>query len=220
MLSVSDITTMQQAAVARWHQSGIDNPYSGFLRIACHECSLNYLLWHEEDAARCPNASDLEIAHVKRVIDNLNQQRNDYVERLDDWIAAYQRAHGHPPSPDAPLNTETPGSVIDRLSILALRLYHLDEQTRRSDAGREHIETIEYKLAVCLQQFRDLSLSLEQLLDDILAGRKRHQLYRQFKLYNDPATNPFLYRSVGGESGESAGRLRQVGFDRELQRSI
>ena len=204
MLCVNDITMMQQAAVSRWHQTGIDNPYSGFLRIACHECSLNYLLWHEEDAARCPHASDLEIAHVKRVIDKLNQERNDYIERLDDWIAAYLRTHGEPPTPDAPLNTETPGSVIDRLSILALRIYHLDEQTRRSDVGREHIETIEFKLAVCLQQSHDLSRSLEQLLDDILAGRKKHQLYRHFKLYNDPATNPFLYGSADGESAQSA----------------
>lgn len=213
MLSVDEITTMQQAAVARWHRTGIDNPYSGFLRIACQQCALNFRLWHEEDAARSPDAADSQIAQVKRAIDRLNQERNDYIERMDDWIAGALHAQGRVAPPDAPRNTETPGSVIDRLSIAALRIYHLDEQTHRRDVDRQHIQTVEAKLTLCLQQFHDLSEALEQLLADIFAGRKRHQLYRQLKLYNDPTTNPYLYgatSSLSEAADERFERLRRA----------
>jgi len=96
---------------------------------------------------------------------------------------------------DAPLNTETPGSVIDRLSILSLRIFHLEEQVQRSDATTEHVESVQQKIAVCLLQHHDLSMSLSLLLDDISTGRKRHKTYRQFKMYNDPTLNPYLYQA-------------------------
>ncbi len=162
LLDVDEITVMQQAAVARWHEHGIDNPYSGFLRVACHQCSLNYLLWHQEDVARSPVAEDAEIALVKRTIDQLNQQRNDCVELMDSWIADALERLGHA-APDAPLNTETPGSVIDRLAILTLRIYHLREQIGRRDATAGHRESVHRKLAICTEQRQDLATSLEQL---------------------------------------------------------
>src|SRR6185503_15399300 len=100
--------------------------------------SYNYRLWHEEDKARSPTASDAEIAQVKRAIDKLNQQRNDWIEKLDDWITEeLARLHVAAPA-TAPQNTETLGSTIDRLSILALRIYHLIEQRDRADATAEH----------------------------------------------------------------------------------
>src|SRR5690606_7307385 len=94
-----------------------------------------------------------------------------------------------------PLNTETPGSAIDRLSILALRIYHLEEQLERTDVTADHLQSVERKLGICLIQHEDLSNSLQELLDDIVAGRKRHKTYRQLKTYNDPSLDPYLSQS-------------------------
>ena len=103
-----------------------------------------------------------------------------------------------------PLNTETPGSAIDRLSIMALRIYHLREQLERTDVDQQHQEKVENKLAVCLMQQADLSQSLQELLNDIFAGKKRHRTYRQNKMYNDPTLNPYLYAARDGRSVKKA----------------
>lgn len=193
-IDVSEILDMHESTVTRWHQHGIDNPYSGFLHIACHQCALNYRLWHKEDIARSPTASDTELAAVKRAIDKLNQQRNDHIELMDEWIAvALDRAKVGTDA-GAPLNTETPGSAIDRLAILALRIYHLEEQLQRADVDAGHRQSVTDKRAICLEQRADLAMSLTQLLRDISVGRKRHKIYRQFKMYNDPTLNPYLYQ--------------------------
>lgn len=196
MIEIQDITAMQDAAVVRWHERGIDNPFTGFMAIACHQCSLNYLLWHEEDAARDPHAPDGEIALVKRTIDQLNQQRNNYIERMDLWIAEALAARKVTPAPDASLNTETPGSALDRLAILALRIFHLTEQLGRSEVDAHHLQAVEAKLSICRMQRADLTRAAQELVEDIAAGRKRHQLYRQFKMYNDPSLNPYLYQTI------------------------
>lgn len=195
MLEVSQVTEMQRAMVVRWHQQDVDNPCSGFLEVACKQHSFNFLLWHEEDIARSPDVGDTRIAQVKRAIDRYNQQRNDWIEKMDDWITDWLQTQNISPAADARLNTETPGSTFDRLSIMSLRIYHLQEQTQRTDASPEHIESVQRKLAVCFVQHEDLSRSLQELLDDIQAGRKRHRTYRQFKMYNDPALNPYLYKA-------------------------
>jgi len=173
----------------------ISNPCDGILEVACTQHAFNFRLWHQEDIARAVDVPDSRIAEVKRAIDGLNQNRNDWIEKLDDWISHAIEDADVPVSDDAPLNTETPGSVIDRLSILSLRIYHLEEQAKRNDASQEHVESVQRKLAVCLVQQDDLSNSLQELLDDIWAGRKRHKTYRQFKMYNDPALNPYLYEA-------------------------
>jgi hypothetical protein len=195
MIDVRQIIEMQREMVVRWHRQDVDNPHQGLLSICCTQHGFNFRLWHEEDVARSPAAGDARIAEVKRAIDRLNQQRNDGIERIDDAIAEYLIGHGIGPEVHAPLNTETPGACIDRLSILALRLYHLDEQLQRVDVDARHIESVEKKIAVCLVQHEDLSSSLSELLDDIVTGRKRHKTYRQMKMYNDPALNPYLYLS-------------------------
>ena len=195
MFDVRKITEMQHQAVDRWHRQAIDNPYDGLLEVCCTQHGFNFRLWHEEDVARSPDAGDLRVALVKRAIDRFNQQRNDWIEGIDDWITEYLTERGIGPELHAALNTETPGSCIDRLSILALRLYHLDEQLQRSDVDAAHLESVESKIAVCLVQHEDLANSLAELLDDIVTGRKRHKTYRQFKMYNDPALNPYLYQS-------------------------
>ena len=195
MIDVPAVTAMQREMVVRWHQQAVDVPYDGLLGIACQQHAFNFQLWHEEDIARSPDVGDTKIAQVKRAIDRFNQQRNDWIEKLDDWVTDWVQEQKIVPLPDARLNTETPGSAIDRLSIISLRIFHLQEQTERTDASAEHVEAVQRKLAVCLLQQDDLSQALAELLDDISSGRKRHRTYRQFKMYNDPAMNPYLYKA-------------------------
>lgn len=195
MIDVQTILDLHEKTVERWHNRSVDNCYDGVFHIICEQHSFNFLLWHEEDSARCPDAADTTIADVKRAIDKYNQQRNDAIEKIDDAISEMIVAHGVSPRTDAPLNTETPGSVMDRLSILSLRIYHLLEQYGREDASAEHRESVKQKIAICEIQKRDLAFALQTLLIDIASGAKRHRTYRQFKMYNDPAMNPFLYGS-------------------------
>src|SRR5262245_4204878 len=195
MVALEDVTKLHRDCVARWHEQPIENRYDGFLRVVCEQLSYNFGLWHEEDKARSPTAGDAEIAQVKRAIDKLNQQRNDWIEKLDDWITEELGRRGVTAPAVAPQNTETLGSTIDRLSILALRIFHLIEQRDRPDASPEHCEGVARKLAIALAQHDDLSRAAQQLADDLFAGHKRHKTYRQLKMYNDPALNPYLYRA-------------------------
>jgi cell division protein FtsB len=193
MMDVPAILELHTTTVARWHTNEIDNPYEGGLRIVCLQHEQNYRLWHQEDIARSMDVGNAELAAVKRAIDKLNQQRNDLIERLDDFLIDALAASGVQPQRGARLNTETPGSAIDRLSILSLRLYHMEEQAARTDASADHIAKAKARLEVLRRQRSDLSTSLAELLDDIFAGRKRLAVYRQFKMYNDPTMNPYLY---------------------------
>ncbi|MBN1395873.1 MAG: DUF4254 domain-containing protein [Pirellulales bacterium] len=195
MIDVQEILALHKQMTAAWHERAIDNPYDGFLRIVCFQHQQNFRLWHQEDIARSPDVGDTEIAGVKRSIDKLNQQRNDLIERLDDFLVADLAASGVRPGTDARLNTETPGSAIDRLSILSLRLYHMEEQANRGDAADGHVAKARARLQVLGAQYRDLSNSLGELLEDLFTGRKRLKVYRQFKMYNDPTMNPYLYAS-------------------------
>jgi hypothetical protein len=193
MIEVPAILDLHETAVAQWHQREIDNPYEGFLHVVCLQHEQNFRLWHEEDIARSPDVTDAEMARVKRAIDKLNQRRNDLIEQLDDCLLAELADSGVPAWSGARLNTETPGSAIDRLSILALRLYHMQEQAARTDADATHVAKVKARLLVLRQQRADLSASLAELLADIFAGRKRVKVYHQFKMYNDPTLNPYLY---------------------------
>lgn len=196
---VAEITGLQVDCVRRWHDQPIDTPCDGFLALVCRQHEFNFRLWHEEDIARSPTATDEQIAEVKRSIDRLNQQRNDMIEQVDDALARWLCDAGVMTPDDAPVNTETPGSAIDRLSIMALRLYHYREQLQREDVDEAHREKVAQRIALCEQQHGDLSQSLQELLDDLFAGRKRHKTYRQMKMYNDPSLNPAIYRSDSGQ---------------------
>lgn len=193
MIDVQEITDLQAETVARWHREEISNPYQGFLQLVCMQHSFNYLLWHEEDIARSPNVGDERIAAVKRAIDGYNQKRNDAIEQLDAAILRQLAEQNVMPAEGARQNTETPGSTIDRLSILALRRYHMQEQADRADASEEHRAKVSQRLEILAEQHADLSRSLALLLDDIFAGRARLKVYFQFKMYNDPTLNPYLY---------------------------
>jgi len=195
IIEVHRITQLHRDTIIRWHEGPIDNPYEGFMGLVCSQHEQNFRLWHQEGVARSPDASDAEIAQVKRTIDKLNQRRNDLIEKLDEALLEKLTRAGVVPKPEAGLNTETRGSAIDRLSILALRIYHMEEQAQRSDADQEHRERARARLVVLYRQHEDLSCALGELLEDLFAGRKILKLYRQFKMYNDPTLNPYLYNA-------------------------
>ena len=204
MIKVENIVKLQTDTVERWHQEAIDNPYQGFESKICQQHSFNYQLWHEEDIARSRDVTDAEIARVKRSIDGLNQQRNDWIEKVDDEITIAVEQAGVVVDANTPMNTETPGSTIDRLSILSLRIYHLKEQLERDNVSQEHLDSVQQKIAICLLQQDELSNALQQLLDDIFAGNKKHRTYRQLKMYNDPALNPYLYNKPNSKVRSTA----------------
>lgn len=154
-----------------------------------HRC--NCRLWTEEDQARRRDVPDAAIAANKRSIDAFNQQRNDAIEKIDEQLLALLPAPER--RADARLSSETAGAMIDRLSILALKIFHMRIQTERRDAAREHLETSRARLARLTEQRADLGGCLDALLADCVAGRARFKVYRQFKMYNDPAFNPYLY---------------------------
>jgi hypothetical protein len=192
---VRQIMDLHRAAVARWHAAPLDNPHNGLLSIVCQQHQFNFQLWHEEDVARSPDVSDARIAAVKRAIDRFNQQRNDWIEKIDKAIIDLLTDEAILPRAGARMNTETPGSAIDRLSIMSLRIYHFDEQLTRDGADEAHRASVTDRLSRCRLQHADLSQSLVDLLDDIWSGRKLLKVYRQMKMYNDPTLNPYLYRT-------------------------
>lgn len=155
-----------------------------------HRC--NAALWREEDKARRTDVPDAEIVRCKRSIDRCNQQRNDAVEALDECLLG-ALADSVKVQPDALQSSETVGAIIDRLSILSLKIFHMGLQTRRADAGEEHVAKCTAKLDVLVRQRRDLVACLDRLLEGLSSGRAIFRTYRQYKMYNDPALNPELY---------------------------
>ena len=203
MIDVKEVGQLQRRTVCDWHETEICNPYSGLLSVICEQHSFNFQLWHREDIARSPVADDHVISDVKRKIDKLNQQRNDWIEKVDDFLTRMLAERNVQPHEDAPINTETPGSVIDRLSILALRIYHMREQLDRSDVDGSHRDAVSAKLSLCNVQQAEISEAVQKLLNDIAAGTVRHRTYRQMKMYNDPSLNPYIY----GQDVPAARRL-------------
>lgn len=201
MIASDEIFRWQSQAVILWHQqpivqAGLEQIVGGPLEplvlsvLLNHE--LNFRLWHEEDLARDPAASDEVIATVKRNIDQLNQRRNDAIELIDHTLAEELARRGVCAAADAGFNTETPGAAIDRLSILALRLYHLQERYEQVQGNAPTADKIANSYRLCQQQRDRLIGALDQLLADIFAGRRRHGVFRQLKMYNDPELNPVL----------------------------
>lgn len=185
-------------AITRFHDTQNANPEwtseSGssaeawtFIRLN-HRC--NTLLWAEEDLARRRDVPDSEIAANKRAIDRYNQQRNDAIEKLDEAIL--ERVRLIVPHADARLHSETAGAMIDRLSILSLKLHHMRLQTIRVDVEPRHHQQCAEKLARLQQQREDLKSCLDRLMSDIENGAVFYRIYRQFKMYNDPSLNPYL----------------------------
>ena len=147
--------------------------------------------WHFEDIIRDPNIDPAAALVLKRRIDKSNQDRTDLVELIDSYFL--DKYKDVKPLPDATINTESPAWAIDRLSILALKIYHMRQETQRSDVDEAHRDACRKKLDVLLSQQVDLSRAIEELIEDIEAGRKYMKTYKQMKMYNDPALNPVLY---------------------------
>ena len=156
------------------------------------KCWIDTVQWHFEDIIRDPHIDPSEALLLKRRIDRSNQDRTDLVEQIDSYFR--QHYSDVTPLPEARLNTESPAWAIDRLSILALKIYHMRQEATRTDATEEHRQKCASKLAVLEEQQADLSTAIDQLLEDIQAGRKYMKVYRQMKMYNDPSTNPVLYK--------------------------
>ena len=156
------------------------------------KCWIDTVQWHYEDIIRDPHIDPVEALQLKRRIDNSNQDRTDLVEQIDSYFR--QKYSDVTPLPDARINTESPAWAIDRLSILALKIYHMREQVERDDVDEAHRKKCGAKLNVLLEQQADLSLAIDQLLEDIETGRKYMKVYRQMKMYNDPSTNPIFYK--------------------------
>lgn len=171
----------------------INNPYDrdSIENRLYLKCWIDTVQWHLEDIIRDPHIDPVEALNLKRRIDRSNQDRTDLVEQIDSYFRMIY--NDVKPLADATINTESPAWAVDRLSILALKIYHMKEQVNRSDASEEHIDKCQKKLNVLLEQQVDLGTAIDQLLDDIKAGRKYMKVYRQMKMYNDPSTNPILY---------------------------
>ena len=149
--------------------------------------------WHLEDMVRDPTISPEKGLLIKRRIDQSNQQRTDLVEKIDDYFLNQFALVSL--SANATLNTESPAWAIDRLSILVLKIYHMNEQVQRADADAQHRKKCQEKLQILTEQQQDLSTSIDELIGDLASGKKRMKVYRQMKMYNDPALNPVLYQS-------------------------
>ena len=156
------------------------------------KCWIDTVQWHVEDIIRDPEIDPVEALALKRRIDKSNQDRTDLVEQIDSYFRELYKEVKV--DADARINTESPAWAVDRLSILALKIYHMKEQAERTDATPEHVAKCKAKLSVLLEQQKDLSTAIDQLLEDIAAGRKYMKVYRQMKMYNDVDTNPVLYK--------------------------
>ena len=152
--------------------------------------------WHLEDIVRDPEIDPIRALQIKRRIDRSNQERTDLVERIDSYfLTLYKDVRS---AADATINTESPAWAVDRLSILALKIYHMRQEVDRTDVDEAHREACRRKFDVLFEQSVDLSMALDQLLADIAAGRKYMKVYRQMKMYNDPSLNPVLYGKKEG----------------------
>ena len=185
-------------AIADYHRYDdvdhpMENPYeAGSLdALLYHKNWIDTVQWHLEDIIRNPNIDPVEALAIKRRIDKSNQDRTDMVEYVDSYML--DKYKDVVVAEDARLNTETPAWAIDRLSILALKIYHMRHETMREDASEAHRDTCRKKLDVLLVQREELSTAIDELIDDIAHGRKRMTSYQQMKMYNDPALNPVLY---------------------------
>ncbi len=172
----------------------IHNPYeTGSIESELYQkCWIDTVQWHLEDIIRDPQIDPVAALQLKRRIDKSNQDRTDLVEAIDSSFRT--QFSDVTPQADATVNTESPAWAVDRLSILALKIYHMREQAERTEVSDEHRAKCGAKLAVLLEQQVDLSNAIDQLLTDIAAGKKYMKVYRQMKLYNDPTTNPVLYK--------------------------
>ncbi|KTD76528.1 DUF4254 domain-containing protein [Legionella waltersii] len=187
------ITDLHKQSIVHWKAQGVTYQKEAFLRLVEENHAFNFKLWHAEDRARREDMGFEFVYHAKREIDACNQQRNNRMEAMDEWLYMSLK----PASPaNCPVNSESPGMIIDRLSILSLKSYHMELQANRTEASDEHRANCAMKLEVIYQQLNQLSLCLKQLFDDVRTETRTFRVYHQFKMYNDPNLNPELYHPL------------------------
>ncbi|MBV8113179.1 MAG: DUF4254 domain-containing protein [Silvibacterium sp.] len=197
LLSADAVVALHDALTKLWHQPRSDREpepeyKEPFAEAVAEQHLANFELWHIEDQARVPRASDRQLSELKRAIDRTNQRRNDLMERCDSLLLAALVAEGLPRA-HAELHSESPGLMLDRLSILALKIYHTREEIERPNAPVGHAERNRERLGVLEVQRSDLAGCLDRLWQQVIAGERRFKIYRQLKMYNDATLNPALY---------------------------
>jgi hypothetical protein len=191
-----EITSLHDRCTAAWHvaEPSVPSSLAGLERAVAEQHLANFELWHAEDAARSPAATDQDIARVKRLIDSVNQRRNDLTEQCDRLLLDF--LHGRNlPADGAELHSESPGLILDRLSILSLKVFHTREEIDRPEAPPGHSGRNRERLCILIEQRDDLAGSLDGLWQQVLSRQRGFKLYRQLKMYNDPALNPAVYGS-------------------------
>ena len=200
-MNAIDFATIFKKSIADYHlndnvNQSINNTYEkdSFKYFLYQKNWIDTVQWHYEDIIRNPDIAPEEALTIKRKIDQLNQQRTDLVEQIDDFF--YNTFSSVSKKDNALINTESPAWAIDRLSILCLKIYHMDIEVNRKDASEEHIQKCNLKLEILNQQFLDLTTAIDCLLNEYSSGTKYMKVYRQVKMYNDPSLNPILYKKL------------------------
>lgn len=198
MLTAEECYTAFQRSIDDYHVSNdvdtpVQNPYTAgsFEALLYAKNWIDTVQWHLEDIIRLPEINPTEGIQLKRRIDKSNQDRTDMVERVDDYFL--EQFKGVVPKAGARINSETPAWLLDRMSILLLKIYHMKEQTERTDASAEHIAKCQLKLNILLEQRNDMQQAFDEMMEDIGTGARRFKVYRQMKMYNDASLNPVLY---------------------------
>ena len=199
MLNATQCYEAFQCSVDDYHvkdhvDTPVENPYAAgsFENLLYEKNWIDTVQWHLEDLIRVPTINPVEALQIKRRIDKSNQDRTDMVEKMDDYFLD-QFKHVEPKN-TAKINSETPAWLLDRMSILLLKIYHMREQTQRIDVSPDHLAKCHTKLAILLEQKTDMQMAFDQLMEDILYGERRMKVYRQMKMYNDASLNPMLYQ--------------------------
>jgi hypothetical protein len=187
---VADIVSLHTNTIPRWKEHGVVLQQSQFLGLVEENHAFNYQLWHAEDRARRDDKGYEFVYKAKREIDAYNQQRNNRMEMMDQWLMASLKPAEHS---TCRVHSETPGMIIDRLSILSLKAYHMAIQTTRSTADDTHRTNCGQKLTIIYAQYQQLQTCLVHFLYNVINQEATFRLYHQFKMYNDPALNPALY---------------------------
>ncbi|KTD51839.1 hypothetical protein Lqui_0683 [Legionella quinlivanii] len=191
LIDLDALFDLHEQSIIRWKAEALRFTQQDFFALVEENHAFNFQLWNAEDRARRDDQGYQYVYEAKREIDGFNQQRNNRMEAMDEWL--YNNLS---PSTSAscPVHSETPGMIIDRLSILALKTYHMDLQTRREDASEAHRQLCQRKLDTLHLQQQQLQQCLREFIEEIRAGSRTFRVYHQFKMYNDPTLNPFLYQ--------------------------
>jgi hypothetical protein len=198
MLSADQCYRIFQHSIDDYHKiddvdAKLKNPYpeKSFEALLYLKNWIDTVQWHLEDIIRKPDINPVDGIAIKRRIDASNQDRTDRVEKIDDYFL--HQFKDVSPKPGARMNSETPAWLLDRMSILLLKIYHMKEQTERKDANADHVAKCQAKLAVLLEQKKDMREAFDELIEDIQLGNRKFKVYRQMKMYNDASLNPMLY---------------------------